>query len=68
MSEQRFTVNEKGGHLPYMIAWVSQGGWISTEQIATYAELKQRENGLRALGLAPAIFIVLTNDVEVSEK
>jgi len=51
-----------------MIAWVSQGGWISTEQIATYAELKQRENGLRALGLAPAIFIVLTNDVEVSEK
>ena len=67
MVKRSFVVDENKGNLPYMILWLSKGGWLSTEQIASYTYLLERKKELEALGLNPILFITLQNITKVEE-
>ena len=61
---RRFIVDESANSLSYMIAWVSSGGWITTEKSNDYQELKDRSKELEGIGLKPAMFIILGRNVK----
>ena len=65
--KRRFIVDESKGNLPYMIVWVSKGGWLSTEQIDSYTGLLKRKIALEALGLNPILFFTIRDITKVEE-